>query len=249
MEFQNKEIMKIILNNLKSIGQGAQGICYHNEKTNEVYKIFHQALANKNDDDFINYTKEELLRFSNIKNKTFMWAKDTINVEDEIVGYITNYIKAKSLYEINPLKINLNKFSSCINLARKDIKIISDSGVKTYDLMYNILYGNRFYVTDFDEFNYSDLDSKVLEETNKRNFDYELYYFLIEGYFDEFIKQHKILNKMYEEKQEDILIFIELLKKYLSEYIGKEVNSLNEAKKCLNKVKQIDYVYQRNIKI
>lgn len=248
MEFQNKEIMKIILNNLPVIGEGSQGICYYNEKTKEVYKIFHQALEDDND-DYINYTKEELLRFSNVKNKTFMWAKDTISVEDEVVGYVNNYIKAKSLYVINPLKINLNKLSNCINLVRKDIKIISDSGIKTYDLMYNILYGNRFYVTDFDEFNYSDLNPKILQETNNRNFDYELYYFLIEGYFDEFIKQYKVLNKMYEEKQEDILIFIDLLKKYLSEYMDKEINSLSEAKKCLNKAKQIDYVYKRNVKL
>lgn len=245
MEFKNKKVMQIILNNLSIIGQGSQGICYYNKK-DEVYKIFHQAFE---DDDFINYTKNELLRFSNVKNKTFLWAKDVIVLENEIIGYITDYVKAKSLFKIDPLKINLNKFMNDISEVEKDIKIISNNGIKTYDLMYNTLYGNSFYMTDFDEFSYSDLDSKILEDMNKRNFYYELYYFLIDGYFDEFIKQYKILNKMYEEKQEDILIFIELLKKYLSEYTGKEVNSLNEAKKCLNKVKQIDYVYQRNIKL
>ena len=36
MDFQNKEIMNIILNNLDIIGQGSQGICYHNKKTKEV---------------------------------------------------------------------------------------------------------------------------------------------------------------------------------------------------------------------
>lgn len=244
MEFQTKEIMEIILNNLEVIGQGSQGICYHNQKTNEVYKIFHQALDN-NDDYFINYTKDELLRFSNIKNKTFLWAKDTIKIKDEIVGYITNYVKSNSLYKINPLKINLNTFSNRIMLAKKDIKIISERGVKTYDLMYNLLYGNKFYVTDFDEFSYSDKDSKALEETNNRNFDYEIYCFLIDNYLDEFISQYKILNKMYQEKDEDILLFIELLKKYLSEYVGREVKTLNDACKCLNKEKKKESLYQR----
>lgn len=248
MEFQNKEIMKIILNNLPSIGQGAQGICYYNKKINEVYKVFHQALEDDKD-CFINYTKEELLRFSNIKNKTFMWAKDVINVDEEVVGYITKYINAKPLYKVNPLKINLKTFSKRISFAKDDIKIISDSGVKTYDLMYNVLYGNRFYITDFDEFSYSDFDPKVLEKTNNRNFDYELYYFLIEGYFDEFIKQYKILREMYDEKNDDILIFIDLLKKFLSEYIGDEIKTLYEARKCLNKHKKKEFIYKRDIKL
>ena len=51
MEFKNKKVMQIILNNLPIIGQGSQGICYYNKK-DEVYKIFHQAFE---DDDFINY--------------------------------------------------------------------------------------------------------------------------------------------------------------------------------------------------
>ena len=245
MEFKNKKVMQIILNNLSIIGQGSQGICYYNKK-DEVYKIFHQAFE---DDDFINYTKNELLRFSNVKNKTFLWAKDVIVLENEIIGYITDYVKAKSLFKIDPLKINLNKFMNDISEVEKDIKIISNNGIKTYDLMYNTLYGNSFYMTDFDEFSYSDLDSKILEDMNKRNFYYELYYFLIDGYFDEFIKQYKILNKMYEEKKDNILTFIELLRKYLSEYIGSNINSLNEAKKCLNKVKQINFVYQRDLSI
>ena len=239
MEFKNKKVMQIILNNLPIIGQGSQGICYYNKK-DEVYKIFHQAFE---DDDFINYTKNELLRFSNVKNKTFLWAKDVIVLENEIIGYITDYVKAKSLFKIDPLKMN------DISEVEKDIKIISNNGIKTYDLMYNTLYGNSFYMTDFDEFSYSDLDSKILEDMNKRNFYYELYYFLIDGYFDEFIKQYKILNKMYEEKKDNILTFIELLRKYLSEYIGSNINSLNEAKKCLNKVKQINFVYQRDLSI
>lgn len=247
MEFQNKEIMNIILNNLDIIGQGSQGVCYHNKKTKEVYKIFHQALEDYNDDELINYTKDELLRFSNIKNKTFMWAKDTINIQNEVIGYITDYKNAIPLYKKNPLKINLDKIAYCISLARKDIKIISENGVKIYDLMYNLLYGNRFYVTDFDEFSYTEEDPKVLEEINNRNFDYEIYYFLIEGYLDEFIKQYKLLNKLYQEKDTDILLFIKLLKKKLSEYVGCEVKTLNDASKCLNKEKKKELYYQRHI--
>lgn len=244
MKFRNKEVMDIILNNLEEIGRGSQGICYLNKKTNEVYKIFHQTI-DCDPDEYINYTKGELLRFSDVKNKTFMWASDIIYLEDEIIGYITKYVKAKSLYKINPLKINLDKFINSIKQVKKDIKIISENGVRTYDLMYNILYGNKMYVTDFDEFSYSDKDPALLENINNKNFNYELYYFLVDGYFDEFINDYKILRKLYQDKEEDILIFINLLRRYLSEYIGKEINSLNEAKDSFNKRKLKNYTYQR----
>ena len=113
--------------------------------------------------------------------------------------------------------------------------------------MYNILYGNRFYVTDFDEFSYTDKDPKILEEKNNKNFNYELYYFLIDSYFDDFINEYRVLNKMYKD-QEDIISFIELLKKYLSEYVGYEIKKLNDASICLNKRKNKEYSYQRLLK-
>lgn len=111
--------------------------------------------------------------------------------------------------------------------------------------MYNILYGSRFFVTDFDEFNYSNLETKKLEQINNRNFNYELYYFLIDGYFDEFINDYDNLKKLYQEKDDDILYFINLFRKYLSEYVGKEIITLNDAPKCLNKVKK-NMIYQRD---
>ena len=196
-------------------------------------------------DDKIIYTKKELMKFSTIKNKTFLWALDTISVKDEIVGYINSFVNAKPLYKINPLRINLKKFEKCIKNVQKDIKILSDNSVLTYDIMYNILYGSRFFVTDFDEFNYSNLETKKLEQINNRNFNYELYYFLIDGYFDEFINDYDNLKKLYQEKDDDILYFINLFRKYLSEYVGKEIITLNDAPKCLNKVKK-NMIYQRD---
>lgn len=248
MEFQNKEIMLMILQNklyYEKIGAGSQGTCYRNKKTNEVYKIFNQYIYD--DEDKILYNKEELMRFNNVENKTFLWAKDVISIDSEIVGYITNYKDVKSLYKINPLKINLNKFCNCINFVQNDIKIISENGIRTFDLMYNILYGRKFFVTDFDEFSYSDLDSRKLEQINNMNFNYELFYFLIDGYFDEFINDYDILRKLYKDKDADILCFINLFRKYLSEYIGDEIKTLNDAYKELNKEKTKELIYKRDL--
>lgn len=246
MNFSNIDIMLLRLKDLKEIGLGSQGICYLNESTNEVYKIFHQAFDN--DTEYkITYSKNDLMKFSHIINKTFIWSKDIISINDDIVGYINNFVKSKPLHKIDPLKINLDKFIKSIELAKRDINIISQNGVLTYDLMYNILYGNRFYVTDFDEFSYTDKDPKILEEKNNKNFNYELYYFLIDSYFDDFINEYRVLNKMYKD-QEDIISFIELLKKYLSEYVGYEIKKLNDASICLNKRKNKEYSYQRLLK-
>ena len=244
MEFKSKEELLMFLKSLRMIGFGSQGTSYLNKKTGEVYKIFNQFIEDFMDDK-IKYTKKELMKFSNIKNKTFLWALDTISVKDEIVGYINSFVNAKPLYKINPLRINLNKFEKCIKNVQEDINILSDNSVLTYDIMYNILYGSRFFVTDFDEFNYSNLETKKLEQINNRNFNYELYYFLIDGYFDEFINDYDNLKKLYQEKDDDILYFINLFRKYLSEYVGKEIITLNDAPKCLNKVKK-NMIYQRD---
>ena len=244
MEFKSKEELLMFLKSLRMIGFGSQGTCYLNKKTGKVYKIFNQFIEDFMDDKII-YTKKELMKFSTIKNKTFLWALDTISVKDEIVGYINSFVNAKPLYKINPLRINLNKFEKCIKNVQEDINILSDNSVLTYDIMYNILYGSRFFVTDFDEFNYSNLETKKLEQINNRNFNYELYYFLIDGYFDEFINDYDNLKKLYQEKDDDILYFINLFRKYLSEYVGKEIITLNDAPKCLNKVKK-NMIYQRD---
>ena len=186
-----------------------------------------------------------MLRFSNIKNKTFIWAKDVIIVNNEIVGYISNYVNAKSLYKINPLLINLNKFSNSISKAKKDIEIISNNGIKTFDVMYNILYGkNGFSIIDYDEYCYSNFDSKKLYNINCDNFNLEIMYFLIDNYFDEFISNYKDLKEMYKKSGVDINCFIDLFIKYLKEETGKEIVRLNDAKQCLNKKKKVKY--QRN---
>lgn len=249
LEFRSKEEMLVMLKNYKVIGGGAQGNCYFNPKTNEVYKIFIQYLDNEyNEEDKIVYNEEDIMMFSDIKNKMFIWPKDVIRINDEIVGQVSKFVKAKPLYQINPLKLSIDKFIKNIELANQDIKIISDNGVVTFDLMYNTLYGNRFYVTDTNEFgtNPGFLSDLSLLERNKINFNYELYLFLIDGYFDEFINQYNNLKKMYKTKDEDIIYFLKLLKKYLSEYLGKDINRLGEAKECLNTICD-DSKYQRLI--
>jgi len=229
----------------KEIGVGSLGLCYLNIKNNKVYKIFHQFFDDEYDYDAI-YKKEEILKFSNIVNDTFVWAKDVIIVDNNIVGYISDYVSAKPLYHINPLEVNLDHFTNSVCEVEKDIKIISDNGICTYDVIYNTLYGKKgIFVVDHDEYSYSDLDSLELFDKNTDRFNYGIMLFLVDNYFDEFVNSYKELKEMYCSNGININEFIILFRKYLNEYVGHEITKLNEASGCLNKGKIRKKRYER----
>jgi len=249
MNFKTDMELFLFLNNLKEIGFGSQGICYYNPKDKNVYKIFHQFFDNENEPDFIvNYTERDILKFSKILNNTFIWPNDIITVDNEIVGYKSKYISGKSLYRINPLFIDLDNLSKSISWAKKDIDIISDNRVVTYDMMYNILYNKNFYIIDHDDYTFlkPDMDLENNKKTNQNNFDMELYYFLVDGFFDDFVNKSKDLKELYQSKDIDVLVFLKLLRKYLSEIVGKKIVFLNDAKKCINKSVRVKK-YQRQL--
>lgn len=254
MKFKTKLEFLDFLNNMleyeyfKKIGIGSQGICYLDVKSNKVYKIFHQfddEFTKECEDFCVNYTKEEILRFSHIQNDTFVWASNVIIVGEEIIGYISEFIEGKTLYTTNPLLINLDEFAKGVKKVDNDIKIISNNNVKTYDVMYNTIYGkDGIFIKDYDEYCYSDMDSNKLYEINTDNFNLEIMYFLIDNYFDEFISKNKTLKEMYKSKGININEFICLFKTHLSETLDKEIIYLKDAKKCLNK-KRNKCNYQR----
>ena len=194
MRFMNMYQLEIWLeyHEEDTLGSGAQGTCF--KIGNKVYKIFNEFCDEYRYDDIV-YNKDDLLRFSEIKNNTFVWPSDVIVVGDKVVGYITDYIDAKSLYEINPLRVSLEKYIKSLDLVLDDIKIISDNGVMTFDVSYNTLYGrNGFNVIDTMEYTLSDIDCSSLYKINKSRFDCETKLFLIDGYFDEFIDNNFFLK-------------------------------------------------------
>ena len=156
MEFYSRDevIFQLILS--KEIGSGSQGTCYLNAITNDVYKIFNQFFyLNIDEDEKVIYIKDEIMRYSHLINDTFIFPKDVITLNEEVIGYVTNYVKAIPLNQTDPLKVDLNLLVKNIELAHRDIKYLSDHNVSTFDMFYNILYGNKFYVTDTDEFGYT----------------------------------------------------------------------------------------------
>ena len=183
-----------------------------------------------------------------IENKSFIWPSSVIIVEGEVVGYIRDYVNAKPLCEINPLNISLDKLSKSIPVIQKDIEIISEAGIKTYDMMYNTLYGSSgFKVIDHEDYAFSNKPVSDLIRINNDSLNYEIMYFLVDCYFNEFVNDYKLLKDMYDKSGVDILEFINLFRKYLSEYIGSDVKRLRDAKKCMNKNIRLIKKYERNM--
>lgn len=247
MNFISREHLLSYLKRLSFIGMGSQGECFLDKKTNKVYKIFHQYVDELDDGWKFNFTRENLLKFSNIENNSYIFPLDVIYVGDEIVGYICDYVCGNSLFKTNPLEVNLDNFSTAISNTLNDVHIVSENGVRSYDVMYNIIYGNDgLKIIDCDDYSFSDIDSEYLYKINCDNLSYEIMYFLVDKYFDEFIANYPILKEMYTNSGIDIEEFIKLFRKNLSEYVGFNVNYLKDVSVCLNKEKR-GARYQRSI--
>ena len=233
---------------IREIGSGSQGICYYNFKTKDVYKIFYQYFDD-DEDFYIEYTSEEFMRFSNIINDTYVFANDVIIVEDKIVGYVTNYVMGKLLSSINPLYVNLDKLSLCTNKVFDDNEKLALNGVRTHDVLYNIMYGrNGFKIIDFAEYSFSNASYDEIKRSNDRNFNEGVMKFLVDGYFDEFVLSNEVLKNMYLDNDTNVNEFIVIFKKILSEYMSCNVDKLCNAKKCLNK-KLINKDYERSFNL
>lgn len=236
MRFSSMEEFNVwlSLNQKNNFAGGSQGECY--KIGDKVYKIFNQFI----DDGYYysEYSEEDIMMFSSIKNNTYIWPIDVIYAGDMVVGYIMDFVNAKSLYKINPLLINLNLFEKNINKVNKDIKTISDNGVLSYDVCYNTMYGrNGFKIIDTVEYSKSNLNNRELYITNNINFSYELKMFLVDGYFDKIIHDCALLNEMYNDDNVNILEFLKVFRDRLSEIEGHEILKLGDAKK-INLVKK-----------
>lgn len=239
MNFNDKRIFDLYLKSLNIIGVGSQGVIYYDKTKNICIKVFHEYFDNEIEDN-----RDDILRFSHINNKTFIWPKDVVTVQGVTVGYTTNYIKANNLYKQDPLEINLNQFISAVKKTNNDIKKLTNNNIRIYDIMYNILYArSNFYVVDTDE--YSNNQVKFID--NAQGFNKEIKLFLVNGYFDYFVKQNRLLNKMYEDKDADILEFINLFKSSLQEVNDKEITKLKDARKLIKRASAHTY-YQREVR-
>ena len=235
MKITNKDRFLNYLSSLKFLGVGSQGACYYDPKTNQVLKVFHIFF----DDDYEDAIFEDVIQFSNITNSTFIWPIETIEYNNLVIGYTMKFVKSKSLYETNPLYVNLNSFAKAISKSYKDIALLTNNDIKIYDIMYNILY-SRGKINVIDTMEYSKRNVTLKE--NSEGFNLELKYFLVDNLFNNFVNSNSFLKDLYDSKDANASEFLNELKRKLSEYIGFEITMLNEVRMLTSKIDRPKYI-------
>ena len=236
VSFNNKNNFDLYLKRLFFLGMGSQGICYLDIKNNIVYKIFHGYF----DDEDEGYTADDILKFSGIRNNTFIWPSDVVYANGRIIGYTMPYVSSVNLCDTDLLSTNLNLLEKAIDKSYCDIEILTKNNVCLYDVMYNILYSNgKINVIDSMEYNFG---NATLKE-NMAAFDVEIKYFLVDNYFDEFVNNDILLREMYHDKKNvTSLEFLRMFRNKLSEYIGTDIDKLEKAKKLVMKLDDPYYI-------
>ena len=236
VSFNNKNNFDLYLKRLFFLGMGSQGICYLDKKNKIVYKIFHGYF----DDEDEGYTADDILKFSGIRNNTFIWPSDVVYANGRIIGYTMPYVSSVNLCNTDLLSTNLNLLEKAIDKSYCDIEILTKNNVCLYDVMYNILYSNgKINVIDSMEYNFGNASLKE----NMAAFDAEIRYFLVDNYFDEFVNKDILLREMYHDKKNvTSLEFLRIFRNKLSEYIGTDIDKLEKAKKLVMKLDDPYYI-------
>ena len=237
MIIENRKKFENYISSLKELGNGSQGTVYFDHKISQCLKVFYDVFS---DDEDYSYTLDaSIIRFKEYSNHTYYFNQDLVIVEDKIVGCTLSLVQGKTIDEINPLRIKIDSFISAVEKVEKDIKFISDNGILSFDVLYNIMYGkSKIGIIDTTEYGFSQLPPENLYKQNSYNFNIGIMLFLVDTYFDEFVESYKILKEMYYSKDTDIKEFLSCFKKYLCEYIGDDIVTLNAAKKVCNKQKR-----------
>lgn len=236
VSFNNKNNFDLYLKRLFFLGMGSQGICYLDKKNKVVYKIFYGYF----DDEDEGYTADDILKFSGIRNNTFIWPSDVVYANGRIIGYTMPYVSSVNLCDTDLLSTNLNLLEKAIDKSYCDIEILTKNNVCLYDVMYNILYSNgKINVIDSMEYNFGNASLKE----NMAAFDAEIRYFLVDNYFDEFVNNDILLREMYHDKKNvTSLEFLRMFRNKLSEYIGTDIDKLEKAKKLVMKLDDPYYI-------
>lgn len=236
VSFNNKNNFDLYLKRLFFLGMGSQGICYLDKKNKIVYKIFHGYF----DDEDEGYTADDILKFSGIRNNTFIWPSDVVYANGRIIGYTMPYVSSVNLCDTDLLSTNLNLLEKAIDKSYCDIEMLTKNNVCLYDVMYNILYSNgKINVIDSMEYNFGNASLKE----NMAAFDAEIRYFLVDNYFDEFVNNDILLREMYHDKKNvTSLEFLRMFRNKLSEYIGTDIDKLEKAKKLVMKLDDPYYI-------
>lgn len=216
----------------KEIGFGSEGTAY-DLKDESVLKIIDEYEDESYDADYI-------LRFSDVENDSYYFAKKVYMVGEYVRAYISKKCPGYNLFDLEPAFLNINDILDSYDYFYNDTNLLSSQGIMAFDMMYNTLYdGKRFGVIDTLWYEKSTLDKDKIMNNNISGFNLELAYLLIDGRFEVFVNQYPELKELYNAIQHcevvDMKEFVKLLVFELSEYCDNEITYLKEAEKAVRK--------------
>lgn len=234
MNFACNEDLCMFLSKLSYLSEGTQGKCFLDKKNNKVIKLFWSFFEGEN--SYIN--KDEILRFSNLKNDTVIWPEEVIVVNGIVQGYVIDYVNVVDLFKVNPLNVDLDDFAKAILKAEEDIKFLTNNNVKMYDVTRNTLFnGKQLYIIDTLEYDYG----KTTFEKNREGLDLEIKYFLVDGYFNWFVERNADLLDLYRRKENSGYEFLCAFREELRNYLKEDINTLGTAQALTRKRNIIKY--------
>lgn len=227
--FYNSEEFNKIWDDLPSLGSLGEGECRRLNRQFVIKKI-----------DNINkkiQTEDYFLKFKDLDMKVYIFAKKVFYIDNILKGYISKYSPGKNLSFIDRNKINFSELIEGCKEVYMDNYILSEKGIESLDVPFNILYRKgHFSIIDTCDYKYTDKESQYLYETSIKVFNSTILEFLAKSTFYQFVKSSKELSKEYKETENgaDIALYIELLRKRLSEYLGFEVKYIRDAKSLMS---------------
>ncbi len=220
------DIMKLFV---KTLGSGEESTVGLLSDGKHVAKCFHQP-RDLNE-------ANNLLMGKDLNQTSFCFLKDLYTNGNFIWGALADYAPGDKLSsEIKKVSF-INLLYSTL-LLKKDIKTISDAGIKVGDWKnFNMNFtDNEITITDVGRYTYS-------SETKK-----EIYRYNLEMLFDvikreycntnllkKIIEEDKLLNRAFKNNESFPEFFIEL-QRYFKKVLGEEIDNLVE---CENKIKKL----------
>lgn len=221
---------------VQRLGSGQEGVCYLLDNGTVL-----KRLINK-------YYLDHALQFKDYNNSSFIFARGAGLVEDDVIALFMEYVRGQSLTQHVPVEQSLKELGLHLQKLVEDIKSLSTDGIYVNDFHCgNIIYDNQDFKI-IDTLSYSILRSNY-EQENIREIMPRIYTVLLDkimillryaivinGFSTDcnysFIGKNSYVNL--ENPQEYFL----MLQQMLSECVGEEVTTIDDAvKKLKRKVK------------
>lgn len=238
MNFKSKLEFEKYLKGLRNIGFGSEGKCYQLDD-NTVLKYL-------NGPCYIVRTKEELLKFSNININNFVFIKQVIEINDEIVACLMPFINGKNLYKQNLFDTYYSTIVSAVGRLYDAIVKVTSKHIMVYDTDISniIFYESDFYIVDTMNFSISNIEIEKLQMTNLKRVFSNLYLSIFSIYIRYFLNS----SKQFANYEKECYWYMKPTKflndvyQYISEYCGYQVKTMSEADKIIVKNNKFLYI-------